>query len=244
MTAGSYYKFRTTWHEFVRALKSPNDPFNPFPWILRLTRDAFADFWRWTGTWSRVSLLSWIPLFAMGLVLLVVLSYFGSLRTVVRERWCFCSSRDGGDSHDCTITSQRHRTCRWMPVHDAIVVYLGTMILFHYLHASCTSPGVALPENATNNSAPWRSEDGQGGFPGWQPVLDVTEERGRVALYGKLVEEATSDIKIFPSPFASYCSKCNIQRPPRCHHCRQCKRCVLQFDHHCAWMNNCIGYNN
>lgn len=27
-------------------------------------------------------------------------------------------------------------------------------------------------------------------------------------------------------------------------HCRDCDRCVLHFDHHCKWLNNCIGVKN
>lgn len=27
-------------------------------------------------------------------------------------------------------------------------------------------------------------------------------------------------------------------------HCRECERCVLHFDHHCKWLNNCIGAKN
>ncbi|KAM0847597.1 hypothetical protein ACQ4PT_054912 [Festuca glaucescens] len=41
-----------------------------------------------------------------------------------------------------------------------------------------------------------------------------------------------------------YCQKCGHYKPPRAHHCRVCKRCVLKMDHHCIWINNCVGHEN
>ncbi|KAJ7961397.1 S-acyltransferase [Quillaja saponaria] len=41
-----------------------------------------------------------------------------------------------------------------------------------------------------------------------------------------------------------YCQKCSHYKPPRAHHCRVCKRCVLRMDHHCIWINNCVGHAN
>ncbi|ONI23810.1 hypothetical protein PRUPE_2G209800 [Prunus persica] len=40
------------------------------------------------------------------------------------------------------------------------------------------------------------------------------------------------------------CDKCSTYKPPRAHHCRVCRRCVLRMDHHCLWINNCVGYWN
>ena len=55
---------------------------------------------------------------------------------------------------------------------------------------------------------------------------------------------AKADPLYFPSADPTFCEKCQVWRPPRCHHCSVCNRCVLQFDHHCMWVNQCIGYNN
>lgn len=42
----------------------------------------------------------------------------------------------------------------------------------------------------------------------------------------------------------SICKKCIKPKPPRTHHCSICKKCVLKMDHHCPWLNNCVGHYN
>ena len=41
------------------------------------------------------------------------------------------------------------------------------------------------------------------------------------------------------------CEKCgNRWKPPRAYHCSTCDRCVFKMDHHCVWINNCVGAGN
>ena len=41
-----------------------------------------------------------------------------------------------------------------------------------------------------------------------------------------------------------FCLVCHVFKPERCYHCSDCKRCVLNGDHHCPWINNCVGFYN
>lgn len=41
------------------------------------------------------------------------------------------------------------------------------------------------------------------------------------------------------------CHICNIRASgPQTKHCRMCNKCVERFDHHCKWLNQCVGARN
>lgn len=40
------------------------------------------------------------------------------------------------------------------------------------------------------------------------------------------------------------CPTCHINKPARSKHCSICGHCYLLYDHHCVWINNCVGYYN
>lgn len=61
----------------------------------------------------------------------------------------------------------------------------------------------------------WRVDDG--GDPSQGPIMD------------------------FPR---RWCTTCRLYRPPRCSHCRSCDHCVENLDHHCVFLNACIGRRN
>ncbi|CXI36650.1 palmitoyltransferase, putative [Plasmodium berghei] len=42
----------------------------------------------------------------------------------------------------------------------------------------------------------------------------------------------------------NYCIQCDLVQMLRSKHCKYCKQCIKTYDHHCLWINNCVGENN
>lgn len=40
------------------------------------------------------------------------------------------------------------------------------------------------------------------------------------------------------------CFECKNSLPKRGYHCDICGVCIKQYDHHCTWINNCVGKRN
>lgn len=67
--------------------------------------------------------------------------------------------------------------------------------------------------------------------PGYLQRLDVTEK------------PTWSDL-VYQVNFNLLCPECEIIRPPRSRHCYLCGSCISRFDHHCEWLNSCVGGQN
>eukprot|EP00762_Andalucia_godoyi_P004117 ANDGO_06276.mRNA.1 Protein S-acyltransferase 8 len=47
-----------------------------------------------------------------------------------------------------------------------------------------------------------------------------------------------------PSSVYRKCEVCCLEVPYRCRHCYECGRCVALMDHHCPWIQSCVGEYN
>ncbi|XP_021254387.1 palmitoyltransferase ZDHHC23 isoform X4 [Numida meleagris] len=61
---------------------------------------------------------------------------------------------------------------------------------------------------------------------------------GETKGYSRVLAEEREGVKM------DWCAKCHLVRPARAGHCRLCGRCVRRLDHHCVWINSCVGEQN
>lgn len=64
-----------------------------------------------------------------------------------------------------------------------------------------------------------------------QGLFDNIDDEGQAEISAWLGPEEAHQIVLPP-------------KPERSHHCRTCKTCVLKYDHHCPWINQCVGLGN
>jgi ribosomal protein L40E len=81
----------------------------------------------------------------------------------------------------------------------------------------------------------------------WAHYTCMTSDPGAVPL--PTPDQEIRDVQSL-EPFEKFgemvtiCRKCNFYKPLVAHHCSTCKRCIRKLDHHCPWVNNCVGEYN
>mmetsp|Transcript_23789 Transcript_23789/g.48748 ORF Transcript_23789/g.48748 Transcript_23789/m.48748 type:complete len:542 (+) Transcript_23789:82-1707(+) len=221
------------------------------------------------ASWYR----TFIPAMGMILTLLCSSSYRIFHRTIVMERWCGCLTEGdkeiftlGGECKNCKWATIHTSVVVFLTI-NIIAHYLfcifrspGIVVpsmdsndennfrtINNKIHDECNESNSTGEDNfAPHNCIP-TSQLKIGGCCFLRSRINREAERERCLRYRIQCNDSDVDNQstvYHPTPCATYCHKCNMFRPPRAHHCKICQVCVLQMDHHCPWVNNCIGYNN
>ncbi|NWZ66029.1 ZDHC5 Palmitoyltransferase, partial [Acrocephalus arundinaceus] len=149
-------------------------------------------------------------------------------------------------------SGKRFKPSKYVPVSAAAIFLVGATTLFF----AFTCPGLSLyvsPAIPAYNAVVFLfvlANFSMATFmdPGIFPRAEEDEDKEddfRAPLY-KTVEIKGIQVRM------KWCATCRFYRPPRCSHCSVCDNCHpltvphprQEFDHHCPWVNNCIGRRN
>jgi len=148
----------------------------------------------------------------------------------------------------------------WTACLKTFVVTYGVVLLFyHYFATIFVGPGTVKQVIGEYTRAKRASSWGQ------NEVSDREEERGLhpapvqglpPSILAKLeydpeladdkleLNESDANVETLVKLPYRFCTKCNLPKPMRTHHCSVCGTCCLKMDHHCPWFGTCIGFRN
>nr|XP_029493999.1 probable palmitoyltransferase ZDHHC8 isoform X1 [Oncorhynchus nerka] len=139
---------------------------------------------------------------------------------------------------------KRFKPTKYIPVSTAATLLVGSTTLFFVFTCpwltKAISPGVPLYNGVVFLFVLANFSMATFMDPGVFPRAEEDEDKDddfRAPLY-KNVEIKGIQVRM------KWCATCHFYRPPRCSHCSVCDNCVEDFDHHCPWVNNCIGRRN
>ncbi|KAL3473630.1 hypothetical protein BJX99DRAFT_233260 [Aspergillus californicus] len=78
-------------------------------------------------------------------------------------------------------------------------------------------------------------------------VYSMVADPGHVPKFGSRNQQRAVIAELFEEwkfDEENFCVYCMVRRPLRSKHCKRCSRCVAKHDHHCPWIDNCVGANN
>ncbi|XP_072306944.1 palmitoyltransferase ZDHHC23-B [Eucyclogobius newberryi] len=118
------------------------------------------------------------------------------------------------------------------------IITLGVIFTLTALIRTKKGPGVVLP----NREACHSTVTYYAPLPEKDPA--VNGGKHEVMLMERTAVSDPTDGEMKESHRKNWCPVCRTVRPPRAGHCRICGICVLRLDHHCVWINSCVGQAN
>ncbi|KAI9343417.1 DHHC palmitoyltransferase-domain-containing protein [Zopfochytrium polystomum] len=173
----------------------------------------------------------------LGVAAMAAWSAFSFIRDVIVARWIH------GQHIEAALTS-------------AMFVLLLTMFVWSYSMVVVTSPGHPITkdvESASSTSSQPNAIIGRGdceseptlqNFSSGDDLGQVTVQAEVEAMMMESNEGVSLPLQVKRDGTRRFCHKCSRFKPDRSHHCSTCRTCVLKMDHHCPWINNCVGHRN
>ncbi|KAH0625028.1 hypothetical protein JD844_033046 [Phrynosoma platyrhinos] len=107
-----------------------------------------------------------------------------------------------------------------------------------YLHCRVSSDK-ALCQGSNGNNNNILNRNGLGSSNGlYRAAVSGVAVNSKTEGYAKMLAVGPGEVT------EDWCTKCQLFRPARAGHCRICGRCVKRLDHHCVWINTCVGEQN
>ncbi|KAM9463859.1 LOW QUALITY PROTEIN: palmitoyltransferase ZDHHC12-A [Salvelinus alpinus] len=75
----------------------------------------------------------------------------------------------------------------------------------------------------------------------------LSDAPGLCSLCVKCAQGSSEELEMIPqnpTPCLCRCGSFLLQQPMRARYCQTCKHCIWGFDHHCPWIENCVGERN
>ncbi|XP_072234690.1 palmitoyltransferase ZDHHC23-B [Leuresthes tenuis] len=123
---------------------------------------------------------------------------------------------------------------------ELAAVSLGVILTLVALVLTKRDPGIVRPNKETIHStvtyySPMTDRDSSFSRESQDVTMMVANRTSALEPEGKDQKESSR---------RNWCPTCRMVRPPRAGHCRMCGVCVLRLDHHCVWINSCVGQAN
>ncbi|TMS16327.1 Palmitoyltransferase ZDHHC23 [Larimichthys crocea] len=120
------------------------------------------------------------------------------------------------------------------------VVTVGVILTLAALVHTKREPGIVRPNQASVHS----TVTYYGPLPDRDPAFNGGRQDVTMTVSNRAGSSEQAGVELKESSQRNWCPVCRVVRPPRAGHCRICGVCVLRLDHHCVWINSCVGQAN